>query len=417
MDFGMLPPEINSARMYAGAGSGPLLTAAAAWDALAVELHSTAASYSSRIAALTADSWSGPASASMTAAAAPFVGWMSTTATQAEQTANQARAAAAAYEAAFALTVPPPVIAANRSLLMTLTATNFLGQNTPAIAATEAQYGEMWAQDAAAMYGYAASSATASTMNPFAPPPQTTNAGGLAGQDAVVAQATGTSAATSTQMTLAQTMSTVPATLQGLSSPLSSTSSSPSTPSTELTSSMNNLKSFMSPMQQLAMMPMRGMSMMNSFKSLMSTSGGAAKAAPAAASALKRGPSSWAGALGSAGTAAPGIGGTGGAVSAGVGRATSIGPLSVPRAWSAAAPAINPVGTGFPNTGLGSVQGVSVLPMTPLKTVGGQDTPTLDDLPEKLQSLLAGFPGHGGTGSGPRYGFRPAVIAHPPAAG
>jgi PPE-repeat protein len=32
-----------------------------------------------------------------------------------------------------------------------LVATNFLGQNTPAIAATEAQYAEMWAQDAAVM--------------------------------------------------------------------------------------------------------------------------------------------------------------------------------------------------------------------------------------------------------------------------
>ena len=37
----------------------------------------------------------------------------------------------------FAATVPPPVIAANRALLAMLIATNFLGQNTPAIAATE----------------------------------------------------------------------------------------------------------------------------------------------------------------------------------------------------------------------------------------------------------------------------------------
>ena len=51
--------------------------------------------------------------------------------------------------------MPPPVIEANRTLLMTLIATNILGQNTPAIAATEAHYMEMWAQDAAAMYGYA----------------------------------------------------------------------------------------------------------------------------------------------------------------------------------------------------------------------------------------------------------------------
>lgn len=40
MNFSVLPPEINSARMYVGAGSGPLLQAAAAWDALAGELGS-----------------------------------------------------------------------------------------------------------------------------------------------------------------------------------------------------------------------------------------------------------------------------------------------------------------------------------------------------------------------------------------
>ncbi len=84
----------------------------------------------------------------MRAAAGAYVEWLSATAAQAEETAGQAMAAAAAYEAAFAFTVPPPEIAANRSLLAALVATNFLGKNTPAIAATEALYAEMWAQDA-----------------------------------------------------------------------------------------------------------------------------------------------------------------------------------------------------------------------------------------------------------------------------
>ena len=43
MDFGAFPPEINSARMYAGPGAGSMLAAAAAWDGLAADLHSTAA--------------------------------------------------------------------------------------------------------------------------------------------------------------------------------------------------------------------------------------------------------------------------------------------------------------------------------------------------------------------------------------
>ena len=34
MDFSTLPPEIDSARMYSGPGSGPLMAAATAWDQL-----------------------------------------------------------------------------------------------------------------------------------------------------------------------------------------------------------------------------------------------------------------------------------------------------------------------------------------------------------------------------------------------
>jgi PPE-repeat protein len=167
MDYGALPPEINSGRMYAGAGSGPMLAAATAWDGSAAELNSAAASYRSVVSGLTGGPWLGPTSMSMAAAAAPYLAWMSTTAEQANQAANQARSAAAAYEAAFAATVPPAVIAENRALLMSLVATNILGQNTPAIAATEAHYAEMWAQDATAMYGYAGASAAASTFSPF----------------------------------------------------------------------------------------------------------------------------------------------------------------------------------------------------------------------------------------------------------
>ncbi len=194
MDFGIYPPEINSGRMYAGPGSGPMLAAAQAWEALADELYTAAGSYQSVVSELTSGAWSGPSSASMAAAAGAYVPWLSATAAQAEETATHAKTAAAAYEAAFALTVPPPVIAANRSLLTALVATNFFGQNTSAIAATEAQYADMWAQDAAAMYGYAGSSASVSALTPFSSPQQNTDPGGAAGQAAAVAQAVANSA-------------------------------------------------------------------------------------------------------------------------------------------------------------------------------------------------------------------------------
>ncbi|MCV7195071.1 PPE family protein [Mycobacterium angelicum] len=215
MDFAVLPPEINSGRMYLGPGSGPLVAAAAAWEALAAELSSTANSYRGVIAELTGGPWVGPSSTSMTAAAIPYMSWMDSTAAQAEQTAGQLGSAAAAYEAAFAATVPPSEIEVNRALLVALVATNIFGQNTPAITATEAQYAEMWAQDAAAMYGYAGASAAATTLTPFTSPPQSTNQTGSATQAAAVSQAAAQGG--TAQSTLAQ-LAAVPNLLQGLAS-------------------------------------------------------------------------------------------------------------------------------------------------------------------------------------------------------
>ena len=235
MDFAALPPEINSGRMYAGAGPGPMLAAAAAWDDLASELGSTASSYQSVVDGLSG-SWQGPSSTSMAAAAAPYVAWMNATATQAEETANQARAAVAAYEAAFAATVPPPVIVANRTLLMTLIATNILGQNTPAIATTEAHYMQMWAQDATAMYGYAGSSAAATQLTPFAEPPQTTNPSAEPLQAAAVTQATSTSSASNLGTELTQFIDSLPTALQNLATGLLD---SPTTGSTNLLSGLS----------------------------------------------------------------------------------------------------------------------------------------------------------------------------------
>ena len=234
MDFGALPPEINSGRMYVGPGSGPMLAAAAAWDGLADELTSSAMSYQAEVENLTG-TWEGPSSTSMASATAPYVTWMNGTAAQAEETANQARAAVAAYEAAFAATVPPPVIEANRALLMMLIATNILGQNTPAIAATEAHYMEMWAQDAGAMYGYAGSAGSASVLTPFTEPPQTTNLAGTAQQSAAAAQA-GTSGASSIGTEITQFINSLPTALQNLANGLLQ---SPTTGSTNLLSGLS----------------------------------------------------------------------------------------------------------------------------------------------------------------------------------
>ena len=360
MDFAILPPEINSGRMYAGPGSGPMLAAASAWDALANELHSLAASYGSVISGLTAGPWRGPASAAMAAAAGPYVTWMRTTAMQAEQTATQAKAAAAAYDVAFAATVPPPAIAANRAQLTALVATNLLGQNTPAIAATEAHYAEMWAQDAAAMYGYAGISASATTLTPFTPPPQSTNPDGL-GQAAALAQAAATSAATNTHTMLVQLTSAVPTALQGLASPLSSTSAAglPVIPQS-LAGILQTLgMSLLSPSTILEP------SALGLGSSELTTASGAwadaAQGDGETEDALqKMGDDQTAltkqitGMEGQIMSRFDQLGAAGQTGSAGLGQAAPVGALSVPPGWTTAAPAIRLAAMALPSTSLGA---------------------------------------------------------------
>ncbi|MGV0667264.1 PPE family protein [Mycolicibacillus trivialis] len=211
MDFAAIPPEIISTAMYTGPGAAPMLAAATSWSGLGSELGTAAASYQAVVTALTTEEWQGPASAAMAAAVAPYLAWMNSTAEAAEVAAAQAMASAAAFESAHAMTVPPPVIAANRAQLAALVATNLLGQNSAAIAANEALYGEMWAQDASAMYGYAASSAAAARLQPLTAPHGPTAApAGFA--------AAGTPAAGG-QAGLSQLVAGLPTLMSGLTTP------------------------------------------------------------------------------------------------------------------------------------------------------------------------------------------------------
>jgi PPE-repeat protein len=336
VDFAALPPEINSGRMYAGAGSGPLLAAAAAWDGLAAELGSAATSYRSVVSELTDAAWVGPSSMSMAAAAAPYVGWMNTTATAAEQTASQLTSAIAAYEAAFTATVPPPVIAANRASLAALVATNIVGQNTPAIAATEAQYAEMWAQDAAAMYGYAGASAAATTMTPFNPPPPTTNPAGTGTQAAAVTQAAASPAGAAQNM-----LSQVPNTLQSLASgglPNAATAPILSFLNTPGNQALEKLAGAAEPAVNIFQQDLFLASSVDKFPGPLYPGLPPSLAWPAT------GPADLAGSYGS------GPGGAG--VSAGLGRAATVGGLSVPQSWATASPAIRLAASALPVAGL-----------------------------------------------------------------
>ena len=208
-DFGALPPEVNSARIYGGPGSGSLMTAASSWDALAGELNATALSYDKVITTLSSEEWLGTASATMAQAVQPYVTWMTTTAAQAEQAATQAREAAAAYETALAASVPPPLVATNRAQVTQLMATNVVGQNTPLIAQLEAQYSQMWAQDATAMYSYAGQSATSTKMASFQQAPQISNPSASSTQAAAVTNATTNSTAGNTSNTVSKALTSL----------------------------------------------------------------------------------------------------------------------------------------------------------------------------------------------------------------
>jgi PPE-repeat protein len=348
LDFGALPPEINSGRMYVGAGSGPLLAAAAAWDELAAELQSTASSYGSTIEGLTVGPWTGPSSIAMAAAAAPYVAWMSATGAQAEEAATQAKLAAAAYETAFAATVPPPVIAANRALLATLIATNILGQNTPAIAATEAHYMEMWAQDAAAMYAYAGSSATASQLTPFTEPPQTTNNSGTAAQAAAVTQSS-TVSGSNTAAQLSQLTTSMPSVLQSVATTNAASTGISLPPVPPALTEWNTIWSTLTgPFSLQGMTAIPGGPFLSFGQAYAWGQNGQG------AAAYLGGPKFIAGALSpltsGAGAVKPMLSSAvgGGPVSGTMGKAALVGSMSVPQGWTEAAPGIRTLASVLP---------------------------------------------------------------------
>ncbi|OMC56312.1 hypothetical protein A5747_08880 [Mycobacterium sp. IS-836] len=386
----MLSPEVNSARMYTGAGSASMLAAASAWKGLAAELRSTALSYGAVLSALTDEEWHGPASAAMASAAAPYVEWMNTTAVQAEETAAQAEAAAAAYETAFAATVPPAEIAANRAQLASLVSTNFLGLNTPAIAATEAQYGEMWGQDAAAMYGYAGSSAAASRLTEFDPPQPIVNPAATPAQSAAVTQAAATSAGTG-QSTLSKLMTSVPGTLQSMASPAASTASAPASLDDLLNSSIwnnfgPNANIWNTIFSSGFYMPGNYLGTASNFMTQ-----GAGDAAAGAAGAAADGTAAFG--LAQAVAPAGGLGAVGNTVSAGLGAAPQVGGLTVPASWTGAAPQLS-----------------SAINATPMVAP-----------PPAVAAGMPGVPLGGSRGFGrhmpPQYGFKPSFVTRPPSAG
>ncbi|WP_301147556.1 PPE family protein [Mycobacterium simiae] len=337
MDFAVLPPEVISGRMYVGAGSGPLVGAAAAWGALAQTLSFTASSYRAVVSELAGGPWLGPSSLSMVAAVAPYVSWLSSSAEQVGQTASQAGLAVAAYEAAFAVTVPPAEIELNRALLASLVATNVFGQNTPAIAATEAQYAQMWAQDVSMMQGYAEASAAATRLTPFTAPSQSTNPDGTANQGTSVGEAAASAAGPGAQSAL----SNVPSMLQRASAGTTSESSQTSSAPASILDLFNNFSAntvgyqilseglnFDASGALLTLDPPVAAAWNPLVSALSAPATAASAASDVSGSALAS----------STGVSGPAAAGLGNGVAAGLGQSASVGGLSVPQTWDTSTP-------------------------------------------------------------------------------
>jgi PPE-repeat protein len=389
LEFAWLPPEINSARIFAGAGSGPLHVAATAWAGLAQDLQASASSFDSVIVGLTSGPWAGPASASMAAAAAPYVGWLTAAAGQAMSAGAQARAAATAFEVAQAATVHPAAVTANRTTLATLIATNFFGINAPAIAATEFQYVEMWAADVAAMLGYhAGATSVASTMAQFSLPPVS-----LAGLSGWVSQL-GTQATAA----LAPLVQAVTAAAPGLMSGLSTVESA--------ASGLQPLTS----VAQIGMYPASmAISPLMSLAQMANTNSAGLAANAAAGAALAADPAKFVGSAvpdmkGLGGAGGLGAGGLGAGMAADLGKARLVGAMSVPPTWQGSMPS-RMVSSAM--SGLGGMSNAAEMAAAAGAPTGGMP---MMPMPMGMGGAGAGMPG----GMMGRGGASPHVVQNRP---
>ncbi|OBG54523.1 MULTISPECIES: PPE family protein [unclassified Mycobacterium] len=377
LDFAAIPPEITSSLMYAGAGAGPLMAAAASYANLAAEVSATATQWESIVSLLTTENWTGGGSAAAAAAAQPIITYLTETATTLEQASAQATASAAAYEAAFAATVPPPVIAANRTLLATLVATNFLGVNSAAIAATEAQYAAMWAQDAAMMAAYQAASAAAGVLTPVTPLTSTTNPGAAAAADstALAADSTG-------------------GTIQALAPVSNAALAAPSLPFTTdgILGSIDNFLGTPSVLNGInGAVNTAAWWVCNTIPTAVSL-GHTLGTVPSIPFALTDSVTPLAGGL-VPGTMVGSVSGAG--ASAALGEASAVGGLSVPAGWNAAAPATSLASSTAPLEGSGWTAAAEAEPVAAMPGMPG---------------MAGAAKGAGAYGAGPRYGFKPIVM-------
>lgn len=366
MSWAASPPEVISGAIYAGAGAGPLLAAAAALNSLATELGTTATGWTNELAMLTGSAgWTGTGASAATASAQTYISWLTTTQAEVEQAATQATASAAAFETAYMSVASPAVIAANRAAYAAALAAMPFSAAT--VATLETQYDAMWAQDVAAMGVYQSTSLAASAVPAIVGPDGSVNAISTA---APAATAAATPAATSA------------------SSLFSSVDGFLGTPSVENTINgavntsawfvMNAIPTAISLGHTLGSVPSIAVS----------------DVVPADGAGITEGLM-----VGSVSGGGIGMGGAGGlagaASSASLGEASMVGKLSVPPGWSAAATPATLASSTAPLEGSGWTAAAEAEPVTAMPGMPG---------------AAAAAKGAGAYGTGPRYGTKPIVM-------
>jgi PPE-repeat protein len=256
------------------------------------------------------------------------------------------------------------------------------------------------------MYGYAGSSAAASSVKAFTQPPETSNPAAQATQGSAVTQANGASTGSGVQSQLQQLTSTIPSSLQQLTSPMSAASNAAASPGGWLT----DILDFLDGADGNSIGTFLNSSFVNGFVSAGYVSPAiitpAITSGMADINSLSPNVESAPGGPGVTAMITPqppppapaGVPSVG--VSVNTTGSTLVGKLSVPPAWTAAAQVANHSGVTYAGGGWSNAVG---------PTGGGTGA---------IPAGMPGMPGasgarSGGFGHGPRYGNRLTVMGRP----